>query len=285
MSGIAIGKFQVLGKLGTGANSTILHVRRSADSKQYALKVVPLNTPEDLKFQEQAEHEFRIGQMLDHPSLIKVYALETPRDWLFRARKVHLLIEYVNGKTLDTLPRIPIPKLTQVFVRVAAGLVHMHRRGICHADLKPNNVMLSRTGEVKILDYGLAWVKGEHKGRVQGTPEYMAPETAKSGLVTERTDIYNLGATMYRLVTWRLAPPMLAEGGLLLDAKSWQKLLKPVQEFNPEAPAKLCDIIHQCLAFNPNNRPERISEVQGALDHLADELAHSSDDKLERLEF
>src|SRR5581483_1895556 len=118
----------------------------------YALKVVPIGGPEDRKFLDQAEHEFRVGQMLDHPCLIKVYALEVEKDWLFRPKKVNLLIEYVNGKTLDAGPRIPLPMMVQVFERVAAGLVHMHRRNVCHADLKPNNIMLSRAGEVKILD-------------------------------------------------------------------------------------------------------------------------------------
>src|SRR5262245_6586387 len=135
-----IGKFQVLGTLGQGAHSTILHVRRSSDSKQYALKVVPLGSKEDRKFLEQAQHEFRVSAMLDHPNLIKVLALETPRDWLFRVRKVHLLIEYVNGKTLDTIRGLTVPRLVQVFERVARGLAHMHRRGVFHADLKPNNL-------------------------------------------------------------------------------------------------------------------------------------------------
>src|SRR6266545_5873705 len=150
-----IGKFQVLGTLGSGAHSSILHIRRSSDSRQYALKVVPLESKEDQKFLEQAQHEFRVAQLLDHPNLIKVYALETVKDWLFRVRKVHLLIEYVNGKTLDSIPKLPIPQLVQVFVKVAAALVHMHRRGVCHADLKPNNLMLSRAGDVKVIDFGL----------------------------------------------------------------------------------------------------------------------------------
>src|SRR2546426_4518188 len=123
----SIGKFQVLGTLGTGAHSTILHIRRQADAKQYALKVVPIGGSEEYKFLEQAQHEFRVAQMLDHPNLIKVYGLETARDWLFRPRKLQLLIEYVNGKTLDTFPRIPMPKLMRIFVQVAAGLAHMHR--------------------------------------------------------------------------------------------------------------------------------------------------------------
>src|SRR5439155_10597175 len=273
--------------LGTGAHSTILQIRRSADAKHYALKVVPIDGAADMKFLEQARHEFRVAQMLDHTNLIKIYSLETPRDWLLRLRKVHLLIEYVNGKTLDTMPRIAIPKLVQIFVKVAAGMVHMHRRGVWHADLKPNNILLSRTGDVKIIDYGLAWVKGEDKERVQGTPEYMAPEQAKRGLVNERSDIFNFGATMYRLVTWRLPPSLVTteEDGLPIDVKTWHRLLKPVQECNAEAPPALCNLIHKCLQFDAHKRPDRMSEIQGMLDHLADELVQTPEDRLEALEW
>jgi len=287
MSAFTIGKFQVVGPLGTGAHSSIMHVRRTADSKHYALKVVSIDGPDEQKFLDQAEHEFRVAQMLDHPNLIKIYALEPQKDWLFRVRKMHMLIEYVNGKTLDQLPRVPVPRLVQVFERIAAGLVHMHRRQVCHGDLKPNNVMLSRNGEVKILDYGLAWIKGESKGRVQGTPEYMAPETAKNKLVNERTDIYNLGALMYRLLTWRLPPSTVSVegGGAIVDAKVWERLFKPAQEYAPDAPPPLYELIHRCLAFKALNRPERVSEIQGALDHLAEQLVKTPEDRLEMMEF
>lgn len=277
-----IGKFQVVGELGAGANSKILHVRRSADSKNYALKVVPITSDADLKFLDQARHEFEVAQHLDHPNLIKVYALETPRDWLFRVRKVHLLIEYINGKTLDTYPRFPVPHLVQLFERIASALVHMHRRGYCHSDLKPNNILMSRAGDVKIIDYGLARKKGEGRGRVQGTPEYMAPEQARQGFVNERTDIYNFGATMYRLVCWRLPPSMAPApgGGISLDETAWKKALKPVEECNREAPPGLCELVHRCIEFNSHKRPEHMSEIQGALDHLAEELVRSPEDKL-----
>ena len=280
MSDFRIGKFQVLGTLGSGANSTILHVRRSADSKNYALKVVTVRRAEDGKFLEQARHEFRVAQKFDHPHLIKVYGLEPVKDWLFRTRKLHLLIEYVNGKTLDTCPQLPMPRLVQVFKCVADALVHMHRRGVCHADLKPNNILLSRSGDVKVIDFGLARIKGEAKQRIQGTPEYMAPEQVKHCMVNERTDVYNFGATMYRLATFRLPPCTVSQedGGLPLDAKTWARLLKPVEEYNPQAPPALCDLIVRCLSFNANKRPERMSEVQNALDHLVDELVTSPED-------
>jgi serine/threonine protein kinase len=287
MSDFRIGKFQVIGTLGTGAHSTILHIRRNDDGKQYALKVVQIAGPEEAKFLDQAEHEFKIASRLDHPNLIKVYSLEKVKDWLFRVRKAHLLIEYVNGKTLDTCPRLTIPRLVQVFKCVADGMVHMHRRQICHGDLKPNNIMLGRGGDVKVIDFGLARIKGQGGGRIQGTPEYMAPEQLKHSLINERTDIYNFGGAMYRLVTWRLPPAAISEedGNLPLDAKTFARMYKPVEELSPKAPPALCELINRCLSFDANRRPERMSEVQNALDHLVDELVTSPEDSLEALEW
>lgn len=281
----AIGKFTILGTLGTGAHSTILHIRRTDDGKQYALKVVPIESSDDQKFLDQARHEYRVAQMLRHPNLIKIFTLETPRDWLFRIRKVHLLIEYVNGKTLDTVPRLSLPRLVQIFAKIAAGLGHMHRRGVYHADLKPNNVLLSRTGDVKIIDYGLAWIKGENKERVQGTPEYMAPEQARKSIANEKSDIYNLGATMYRLVTFRLPPSVLPGKDLSLDGKTFQSMLKPVEEYVPKAPKALCELIHQCLSFKAQDRPDGVAQVQESLDALVEVMVQKPEDSLEGLEW
>jgi serine/threonine protein kinase len=224
--------------------------------------------------------------MVSHPNLIKIFAFELQRDWLFRVKRAHLLIEFVNGKTLDSIQNLSIPRLVQVFSRTAQGLHHMHRRGVCHGDLKPNNLMLSKAGDVKILDYGLAWIKGEPKGRVQGTPEYMAPEQSRQSTVNERTDIYNLGATMYRLVTWRLAPNTVpAPGSPGLNAKVFHDLLKPVKQFNPKAPTALSNLIEQCLAFTPEKRPERVSDVVDKLKELEEKLVQSPEDGLEGMEW
>jgi serine/threonine protein kinase len=281
-----IGKYKILGTLGTGAHSTIFHIRRHDDSKQYALKIVPIHGSGDDKFMQQAQHEFRVAGLLDHPNLIKIYCLETVRDWLFRVRQLHLLIEYVNGQTLDTLRRLRVPQLLQLFSCTAAAMVHMHRRGVYHADLKPHNILLSRAGEVKIIDYGLAWIRGENKNRLQGTPEFMAPEQVKKSQVNEKTDIYNLGATMYRLATWRNPPNALAaKSDLALNAEMWNQLLKPVQDLNPEMPPEFCHLIHRCLAFSPHQRPERMSEVQENLDWLAAKWVKGSEDRLEAFEW
>ncbi|MBA4062281.1 MAG: serine/threonine protein kinase [Isosphaera sp.] len=267
-----IGKFTVLGTLGSGAHSSILLVRRAEDDREYALKMVPIEDKDDLKYLEQARHEFRVGQMLDHPNLVKVYALETEAGWFSGPKKAKLLIEYVPGKTMDKIPLLPMAKLVRVFERIADGLTHMHKQGVCHADLKPGNLIYDRGTRVKVIDYGLAWVKGEGKDRVQGTPEYMAPETAGHKLVNERTDIYNFGATMYRLTTLQLPPPWVADG-LPMTPTVFKQQLKPVRSVNPLVPEGLAELIHECLRPNATKRPERMSHVQGRLDQLADEEA------------
>ncbi len=274
-----IGKFTVLGTLGSGAHSNILHVRRAEDQKEYALKLVPIEDKEDLKYLEQAKHEFRVGQMLNHPNLVKVYAFETEGGWFSGPTKAKLLLEYVPGKTMDKLPLQRMARLLRMFERVADGLTHMHKQSVCHADIKPNNLIYERGTRIKVLDYGLAWIKGEGKGRVQGTPEYVAPETVEHKIVNERTDIYNFGATMYRLVTFHFPPCWITGADSLpMDNVSFNEQLKPVRTLNPMVPEGLADIIHQCLQPNANKRPERMSNIQGMLDQLADESAAKMND-------
>lgn len=273
---MSIGKFTVLDTLGRGANSSILHIRRQSDLKEYALKVVPIEHTSDRKFLEQARHEFRVGQMLGHPNIVKIHAFETVRDWLFRVKKAHLLIEYVPGKPMDAIPAIPIPRLLPIMTDVASALMHMHRRGVFHGDLKPNNLLLGRGNRVKVIDLGLAWIKNEPKDRIQGTPEYMAPETAARKVVTEQSDIFNFGATFYRLATYRTPPSMIVEGRRLKEME-WDHLLKPVSECNAAAPKEICELIHRCMAYKPDKRPERMSDVKDELELLTERFGSDED--------
>lgn len=279
MSVDKIGKFTVLGTLGSGANSSILHIRRADDDREYALKLVSVGEKDELKYLEQAKHEFRVGQMLNHPNLVKVYACETEGGWFTGPKKAKVLLEYVPGTTMDRLPLLRMAKLIRVFERIADGLTHMHKQGVFHADMKPGNLIYERGTQVKVIDFGLAWIKGEPKNRVQGTPEYMAPETVSHKLINERTDIYNLGATMYRLVTLQLPPCwVVTENGLPMTSKVFREELKPVKKLNPMLPDGLAELIHDCLNPSANKRPERMSEVQGTLDQLADEAAAKLND-------
>lgn len=275
-----IGAFTVLATLGAGAHSSILHVRREEDGREYALKVVTIGGAEDKKFLDQAKHEYRVGQMFSHPNLIRVYCLELEKGFLGfgGVKKAKLLLEFAKGTTLDKVKILKPAKLLRVFEKVAAALVHMHLRGVYHADLKPNNIVLGRGMAVKVLDYGLAWIKGEPKDRVQGTVEYMAPETAEHKMVNERTDIFNLGATMYRLVTLQLPPSVLSPmEGVKMSEKTYKAAFRPVPSLNPGCPADFADLIHRCLSYKALARPESMKDVHGELEKMADAAEASLD--------
>lgn len=278
-----IGTFQVLNKLGVGAHSSILQIRRNSDGRQYALKIVKIESEDDLKFLDQAEHEFEVAKKLDHPNLIKILALEKQKSFGFfgGVKEVKQLIEFVNGKTLDQFKIIPPPVQLQIFRDIASALEMMHRRNICHGDIKPNNIMLSRSGQVKVIDYGLAWIKGQDKHRIQGTPEYMAPEQVKMQ-VSEKSDMFNFGATMYRLLTWQHIPLVLPQGdnSVPLDEDGWKRHYKPVAARNPQCIPGLAQLVDRCLAYRSSHRPENMHEVHQNLQLLVSKHVLNEDDQL-----
>jgi serine/threonine protein kinase len=265
MAGFAIGRLTVLAELGTGAGSRVFRVRRRADGAEYALKVVPAGRRADPRYADQLRHEFRIGRMLDHPNLTKVYALEVRRDWLFRPTAVRLLIEFAPGRTLDRLPPLPPARLLRTFERVASALEHMHARGVLHSDVKPGNLIYDSGGGIKLIDFGLARFDGEALVRVQGTPPYLAPETAARGVISARTDLYNLGATMFHLVT-RRQPPQAEVG---IPGARTRAAPVSLAGAGPETPVELCDLIQRCLCHDPDHRPASAAEVRAMLDRLA----------------
>ncbi|HEX6764943.1 MAG TPA: protein kinase, partial [Polyangiaceae bacterium] len=211
--------------------------------------------------------EFRVGQMLEHPNLIKIHALELVKDWLFRTRKVQLLIEYVNGKTLDTAPRLRIPQLLQIFVQVASGLVHMHRRNVFHADLKPNNIMVSKAGDVKIIDFGTA--RGQNRrcrtvaGVVFAKPGYVAPEVANNTPGGVPADLYAFGVILWELVSGRRF--LVGEPAAHLAAVgAGKKVLPPIAQ-SVGAPPELDRVIAKLSALAVEERMPSAREATAEL--------------------
>lgn len=262
-----IGPLTILDALGAGAGSQVFRVVRKEDSHEYALKVVSGKAGLQGRFLEQLRNEFRIGRMVDHPHLVKVYAQEIETDWLFRPKRGKLLLEYASGGTLDKLPPLKPARFLRVFECVASAMTHMHEQGICHADLKPGNIILGPAHNVKVIDYGLSRLDGEPCDRLQGTPEYMAPETKMRKVINPRTDIFNLGATTYRLLTHHFLP--ISSPGVLLDRKAYSRMVVPVATLNPAVPAGLCELVHWCISYEAEQRPQSMAEVQSALHDLA----------------
>ena len=142
--------------------------------------------------------------------------------------------------------------------------------------------MLSKSGNVKVIDYGLSWIKGQEKNRIQGTPEYMAPEQLKLKTVTEKSDIFNLGAMMYRLITWHHIPPVIPVGehSVAVDEETWKRNFKPVCERNPKCPKSVGKLIEHCLTFRASGRPETMNEVHVDLVALVQKYVKTDDDQL-----
>lgn len=257
-------QYRVVSQLGTGAGSTILMISDKKTSRKYALKVVKRADPEDDVYINQALIEFDVLQKLSHPAILKAYDLRK-RHRLFRLSGVELLMEYVEGRTIDELEAPQIGQLVLMFHQVADGMVHMHRRGVFHGDLKPSNIMLTKAGEVKIIDFGTAWRTGQEKNRVQGTPQYMAPEQATEKIVDSRTDIYNLGATMYKMFTGHYANLGIPKPG---DGGSKTRARPPIAH-NPNLPGPLSELIVACIDPNPDRRPAGAFEIKNQLAAVA----------------
>ncbi len=152
-----------------------------------------------------------------------------------------------------------------MFCQVASALSHMHRRGVYHGDLKPGNIMLTKSGQVKLIDFGTAWVRGQDKNRIQGTPQYIAPEQANEKVVNEKTDIYNLGATMYRMFTGRFPQQGIPKPG------DDRKLVPPIK-INPRIPGTLNELIIASLSIDPSKRPAGMFEMRDQLSAIAKQM-------------
>lgn len=255
-------EYRVVRALGNGAGSTIFLINDTKKGGKYALKVVKRQSAEDDIYVAQAQHEYEVGQRLGHPNLVRIHDCRLKRSW-FKTTGVELLMEYVDGRTLDELEAPERGQLVLMFIHIASALTHMHRRGVYHGDLKPGNLMLSKDGVVKVIDFGTAWIKGQPKNRVQGTPQYMAPEQARDKVVDDRTDIYNFGATMYRMFTGQhanLDMPGFSERELGSRARP-----RPPIKLVPEFPGTLNETIMACLEGSPNRRPAGMFEVKDQL--------------------
>lgn len=258
-----IGKFEVLAPLGQGAGSTILKIRRAADDRVYALKVVTIADPEDLRYVEQVENEYEIGRELEHPNIVQIFGMEKSRR-LLRISGAKLWMEFIDGLPLARLGKLPLLRLVAIYFRVAAGMTYLHQRGIFHADLKPDNIMVGTSHEVKIIDLGLAWRRGQKKERVQGTLEFLAPEQAHDRIVTEKTDIYNFGAAMYRTLTGDPVPEQLRDrqAARLGDVDAF---VRPLSTHNEAVPSALDELVRQCVRFDPAERPTSMREIRDRL--------------------
>jgi serine/threonine-protein kinase len=249
-------------RLGIGARSTIWLVGDKKTGQLRALKRVLRRATDDHRFIEQAQNDYNVSVQLDHPYLRRSFEIRRIRR-LLQLRELHIIMEYVEGRTLEEIGPLGTHGLLGIFMKVAEGLISLHQKGFVHSDIKPNNVLVGEEGVVKVIDFGQSCPIGHVKGRIQGTPGYIAPEQVERGVPLDRTtDVFNFGATLYWAITGQPYPTVMPRkkraGGIDLAGPSEAP---PPDELNPNVPPALSRLVIDCCKTNPKDRPPDMEEV------------------------
>lgn len=262
--------FTIIKRLGTGARTVIYLATDQATKQSVALKWIVLEKPEDSRIFEQIKVEYKVAKQLDHPYLRKCYKLIKKRK-LLRTNEILLSMEMFPGQSLEDAPSLSLGDVLLVFRMIATALNSMHQKGFVHCDVKPNNILISKAGAIKIIDFGQSCKIGTIKSRIQGTPDYIAPEQVHRKHLSHRTDIFNLGATMYWALTGKNVPTLIPKKNKF-GMPIVQKKRRTPHEIYSKIPKKVSNIVMDCVCEKPSDRPENMAEVTARLDVLIREI-------------
>ncbi len=266
--------YRVISEIGRGAASVIYLVQDPKTKQIWALKHVIKNNPKEQRFLDQTETEYKIASQLDHDSIRKIPRI-IKKGSLLKTNELYLVMELVDGISLHEEQPDDLATLVDIFQQTADALAQMHDRGFVHADMKPHNVIvgvdLDGNHTAKLIDLGQSCKIGTIKKRIQGTPDYIAPEQVHRREITPKTDIYNFGATMYWVLTGKNIPTAMGHQKDSLMGSLDDSLIEkatPVSEINPLVPDRLNDIIMECVEVDIDRRPESMHFVADKLDMI-----------------
>ncbi len=261
--------FEIEKRIGTGARSIIYLAHDIHDKKDIALKRVVYEQPSDTRIFEQCENEYKVAQKIDHPYVRKCYKIRKTRSML-KTRELIMSMEYLDCKTLEESTTLSLVDVLLVFRMVASGLNAIHQAGFVHCDIKPNNILIDNNGSIKLIDLGQSCKSGTTKQRIQGTPDYIAPEQVKRKPLNPRTDVFNLGATMYWALTGQNIPTMIPKKDKFgFTVKQKRKTPRQVKSKIPEEVSKL---VMDCCENEPQDRPANMLAVISRLDIMIHSL-------------
>jgi serine/threonine-protein kinase len=257
--------YEVLDLLGEGAGSLIYVVAHPETHQVYAMKYVRRKTDKDVRFFEQIETEFDVSHEFTHPVLRRSLELRDNKTLFRKATEAALIMDLFDGLSIEQRRPEDLLAVLDCFVQVAQGLSALHAAGFLHCDLKPNNIMVNHEGEVKIIDFGQACRIGAVKERIQGTPDFIAPEQVRCQPLTIRTDVFNFGATLYWTLANKSIPTLYTlkrdENSFLVD----DQIITP-RQLNPAVPEPLSNLVMDCIRTNPMKRPTDLFEIQRRLE-------------------
>jgi serine/threonine-protein kinase len=259
--------YEVLQTLGEGAGSRIYAVSHATTGQVYALKHVVRTDDKSVRFIEQVENEFSVSKQVRHINLRGVIDLHLHRSLMLRVSEAALVMELVDGIPLDVRMPKRISDIIAVFTKTAYAINALHQVGLVHCDLKPANILISEKGDVKVIDLGQACRVGTAKERIQGTPDYIAPEQVKCKPVLPQTDVFNFGASMYYALTGSKLPTLFTlkkgDNSFLVDSE-----IPTPCKLNPQVFENLSAFVMECVRTNPLKRPEGMHTVASRLEIL-----------------
>jgi len=252
--------YQVVQYLGSGARSTIWQIRDSQSNELFSLKRVVKRSLADVRYLDQAVNEYEVASRLDHDNIRRVIGIRKIKHWL-ALREVHLIMEFCEGATIQDEPPRSVLQVAEIFSQVAGAMAYMNSRGYVHADMKPNNVVVAPSGQVKLIDLGQSCPIGTVKQRIQGTPDFIAPEQVHRGPLDGRTDVFNFGATLYWALTGKPIVTALPKKGMLMV----DMVVQQPQDINPNVPIPFAKLVMDCIEIRPSRRPTSMGDVSARL--------------------
>jgi TolB-like protein/predicted Ser/Thr protein kinase len=267
MIGETILHYKVLEKLGEGGMGVVYLAEDIKLERKVAIKFLPHYIAINSEERERFKIEAKAAAALNHPNIATIHAIEESEDQIF------IVMEYIDGIELkDKIKSGPIPttESVNIAIQIAEGLEAAHKKGIVHRDIKSQNIMITNDGKVKIMDFGLAKIKGGSQltkiGSTVGTAAYMSPEQAKGEEVDQRTDIWALGVILYEMLTGKL--PFEGDYEQAVIYSILNELPKPITMQRTDVPETILKISDRLLQKNPDQRYSSMKEILKDFDSL-----------------
>ncbi len=265
MIGRTISHYEILEKLGEGGMGVVYRARDTKLDRIVAIKFLPPHLSADPEAVKRFVHEAKTASALDHPNICTIHEIDETED-----NATFIVMSCYEGHTLrdmiDDGP-IEIDKAVDISSQISSGLAKAHENGIVHRDIKPQNILLTRGGEAKIIDFGLAKLAGRTKltrdGSTLGTAAYMSPEQARGEEVDHRSDIFSLGTILYEMLAGE--PPFKGEHEAAMLYGIVHEEPGPVSDRCKDLPAELCAVVERALKKDAGERYQSAAEMKGDL--------------------
>lgn len=270
------GRYELGSVLGRGGMAEVYLAHDTRLGRTVAVKTLRVDLARDPSFQARFRREAQSAASLNHPSIVAVY--DTGEDYVDGVSIPYIVMEYVDGSTLRELlhsGRKLLPERSlEMTIGVLQALEYSHRAGIVHRDIKPANVMLTRNGQVKVMDFGIARAMGDagmtmtQTAAVIGTAQYLSPEQAKGETVDARSDLYSTGCLLYELLTVR--PPFVGDSPVAVAYQHVREEPQPPSAYDPEITPEMDAIVLKALVKDPDYRYQSADEMRADIEAALD---------------